>query len=89
MRVDAARLNLVLNDGFMAATVHNASLYGGSGRGRFEIDAREPATRMVHDLAFSNLDARRFLTDAINFANIEGRANCRSICVSRAARRAR
>lgn len=74
MRVDASRLNLVLNDGFMAATVHNVSLYGGSGRGRFEIDAREPATRMVQDLAFSNLDARRFLTDAINFGGIEGRA---------------
>jgi AsmA protein len=74
MRIDSSRLNLVLNDGFMAATVHNLSLYGGSGRGRFEIDAREPATRMAQDLAFSNLDARRFLTDAINFGGIEGRA---------------
>ena len=74
MRIDSSRLNLVLNDGFMAATVHNLALYGGSGRGRFEIDAREPATRMAQDLAFSNLDARRFLTDAINFGGIEGRA---------------
>lgn len=74
MRIDSSRLNLVLNDGFMAATVHNLALYGGSGRGRFEIDAREQATRMAQDLAFSNLDARRFLTDAINFGGIEGRA---------------
>lgn len=74
MRIDSSRLNLVLNDGFMAATVHNLALYGGSGRGRFEIDARVPATRMAQDLAFSNLDARRFLTDAINFGGIEGRA---------------
>ena len=74
MRIDASRLNLVLNDGFLAATLHNASLYGGSGRGRFEIDAREPATRIFQDLAFSGLDARRFLTDAVNFPNIEGRA---------------
>ncbi|MGQ0533491.1 MAG: AsmA family protein [Caulobacteraceae bacterium] len=74
MRIDSGRLNLVLNDGFMAATVHNLTLYGGSGRGRFEIDAREPATRMFQDLAFTNLDARRFLTDAINFSNIEGRS---------------
>lgn len=73
-RIDAARLNLVLNDGFLAATVHNLSLYGGSGRGRFEIDAREPETRIVQDLAFSNLSARSFLTDAFNFGNIEGRA---------------
>jgi len=74
MRVDNSHLNLVVNDGFMAATVHNVSLYGGSGRGRFEIDARQPAIRMVQDLAFSNLDAQRFLTDAFNFTNIEGRA---------------
>lgn len=74
MRIDASRVNLVLNDGFMAATVHNVSLYGGSGRGRFEIDARQPATRMSQDLAFTNLDARRFLSDAINYGGIEGRA---------------
>ncbi|MEZ5961626.1 MAG: AsmA family protein [Hyphomonadaceae bacterium] len=74
MRVDSSRLNLVVNDGFMAATVHNLSLYGGSGRGRFEIDARAPATQMLQDLAFSNLDARGFLSDAINYAGIEGRA---------------
>jgi len=74
MRFDSVRANLVMNDGYLAATLHNATLYGGSGRGRFEIDAREPTTRMVQDLAFTNLDARRFLSDAINFSSIEGRA---------------
>ncbi len=74
MRVESSRLNLVLNDGYMAATVHNVTLYGGSGRGRFEIDAREPMTRMAQDLAFNNLDARGFLSDAVNYAGIEGRA---------------
>jgi AsmA protein len=73
MRIDAGRLNLVLNDGYLAATLHNLSLYGGSGRGRFEIDAREPATRMLQDLAFDGIAARPFLTDAVNFSNIEGR----------------
>jgi AsmA protein len=58
----------------MAATVHNVTLYGGSGRGRFEIDAREPVARMAQDLAFTNLDARGFLSDAVNYAGIEGRA---------------
>ncbi|MEQ1708573.1 MAG: AsmA family protein [Terricaulis sp.] len=75
MRIDAARLNLVINDGFLAATLHNLSLYGGSGRGRFEIDARNADARIFQDLAFSGLDARRFLTDAINFSAIEGRAD--------------
>jgi AsmA protein len=74
MRIERARANVVINDGFMAATLQNVSLYGGSGRGRFEIDARAPAVRIVQELAFNNLDARRFLTDAINFTNLEGRA---------------
>lgn len=74
MRLDSARLNLVLNDGFLAATLHSAALYGGSGMGRFEIDAREPATRMFYDLAFSGVRARDFLGAAANFNNIEGRA---------------
>lgn len=74
MRVDSARLNLVLHDGFLAATLHNMGLYGGSGRGRIEIDARGPEVRISPDLAFDGLDARRFLSDAINFPNIEGRA---------------
>jgi AsmA protein len=74
LRLDRAQLNLVINDGYMAATLHNLSLYGGSGRGRFEIDARAPDVRILQDLAFNNVDARRFLGDAINFPNIEGRA---------------
>lgn len=73
MRIDRARLNLVINEGYLAATLHNVSLYGGSGRGRLEVDAREPAGRVVQDLAFDNLNAQPFLADAINFPNVEGR----------------
>jgi AsmA protein len=74
MRIDRARLNLVLHDGYLAATLHDLSLYGGSGRGRFEIDAREPAATFVQDFAFNGLNAQRFLSDAFNFSLIEGRA---------------
>jgi AsmA protein len=74
MRIDNSRASLVFNDGLLAATVHNMGLYGGTGSGRFEIDARQPDTRIVQDFAFSGLDARRFLTAAINYSNIEGRA---------------
>lgn len=74
MRIDRANLALVINDGFLASTLHNVTLYGGSARGRFEIDAREPATRIVQDLSVQGVDAQRFLSDAVNFAAIEGRA---------------
>lgn len=74
MRVDSARANLVINDGYLAATLQEIGLYGGSGRGRIEIDARQPAARLVQDMVFDGLDARAFLSDAINFSNIEGTA---------------
>jgi AsmA protein len=74
MRIDRAQLSLVLNDGFMAATLHNLTLYGGSGRGRFELEARDAGVRTMQDLVFDGVDAQRFLSDAVNFGNIEGRS---------------
>ena len=74
MRIDRAQLSLVLNDGFMAATLHNLTLYGGSGRGRFELEAQDAGVRTMQDLVFDGVDAQRFLSDAVNFGNIEGRS---------------
>lgn len=74
LRVDRARATIDLNNGFLAATVQEVRLYGGSGRGRFEIDARQAEVRIVQDFVFDNLDTRRFLSDAVNFSGIEGRS---------------
>ena len=74
LRIDRARLNIVINNGFLAATVQEVRLYGGAGRGRFEINARQSDVRMVHDFVFDNLDTRRFLSAAVNFSGIEGRS---------------
>lgn len=74
LRIDASRVALVLNDGYLASTLHSVSLYGGSATGRMEIDAREPSVRMVQDISVQGVDAQRFLSDAFNFTNIEGRA---------------
>lgn len=72
-RWERSRLSLVINDGYLAATLQNITLYGGSGRGRFEIDAREQNVRMVEDMIFEGVDTQHFLNDAVNFSNIEGR----------------
>lgn len=74
MRIDRARANIVINDGFLAGTVQEVRLYRGTGRGRFEIDARRADVRIVQDFAFENLDTQRFLTDAVNYAGLEGRS---------------
>ncbi|MFT3726530.1 MAG: AsmA family protein [Terricaulis sp.] len=73
-RFDAARLSVVINDGYLAATIQSLSLYGGSAHGRFEIDAREPDAKISEDMNFDGIDAQRFLSDAVNFTNIEGKA---------------
>ena len=73
-RIDASHITLVLNDGYLATTAQTLSLYGGSGHGRFEIDARTDDARFVQDLTFDNLNAQAFLADAVNYSGIEGRA---------------
>ena len=77
-RIDSAMVALVINDGYMAATLHRINLYGGSARGRLEIDARESNARIVQEMTLDNVDAQRFLSDAINFGNVEGRAEISS-----------
>ena len=74
MRIDRAVVSLVVNDGYLASTLHNVTLYGGSASGRMEIDARTADVKMVQDVRLHGVDALRFMSDAINFDNIEGRA---------------
>ncbi|MDX2275424.1 MAG: AsmA family protein [Hyphomonadaceae bacterium] len=74
MRIDSARVSVVLNDGFLASTLQDVRLYGGSASGRMEIDARALAVKLVQELSLQNVDAQRFLSDAINLQTIEGRA---------------
>lgn len=74
LQIESGMLNLVVNDGYLAATLHRVSLYGGSARGRFELDAREQSARVAEQFTATGLDAQRFLVDAVNLPNIEGTA---------------
>lgn len=89
MQIDGGMMNLVVNDGYLAATMHRLALYGGAARGRIELDARQPDVRFVEEITGTGLDAQRFLVDAINLTTIEGRAdltlNLRSQGASQAA----
>ncbi|MEZ6023613.1 MAG: hypothetical protein R3C16_09455 [Hyphomonadaceae bacterium] len=59
------------------------------GAGASEVDGRDPqSTKMVYDLAFDGVDTRRFLTDAVNFTNIEGRGEVSVNVRTEAARKA-
>lgn len=74
MRIDRSLVALVINDGYLASTLHNVTMYGGSARGRMEVDAREPDVKMMQDVALNGVDAQRFLSDSVNYDGIEGRA---------------
>lgn len=74
IQVDSAHVSLVLNDGFLASTLQDVRLYGGSAAGRLQIDARELEVKIEQEMRVQNVDAQRFLSDAVNFSNIEGRA---------------
>lgn len=73
IQTQRAQMSVVLNDGYLAATIHNVQLYGGSGHGRTEIDARAPDVRIVQEFAADHLDARGFLTAAIGLTSLSGR----------------
>lgn len=75
MTADSAMLSLVLNEGFLAATLHRLALYGGTGRGRVQIDARELDVRLAQELTVENVRAQPFLRDAVGYEGLEGTAN--------------
>ncbi|MGE3143181.1 MAG: AsmA family protein [Hyphomonadaceae bacterium] len=73
MHFDRTQLSLVVHDGYLAATLHQIGLYGGTGAGRVEIDARTPDTHFRQELRADGVDARAMLGDAVGFSNLEGR----------------
>ncbi|MBL8549158.1 MAG: AsmA family protein [Hyphomonadaceae bacterium] len=75
VQADAAELSMVLNQGFLAATLTKLELYGGRGSGRIEIDARAPAVRLAQELSVQGVRANDFLRDAFGFENLEGAAD--------------
>lgn len=74
VKLDRAKVDLVIHDGFLAATLSEITLYGGSGKGRIELDARAPDLRLRQQLDVTGIDAARFLADAAGFNSLEGRS---------------
>lgn len=75
MRIDASTLSIVVNDGFMASTIHQVDLYGGHAHGTLQVDARTATPHLTQDISVDGVDAQRFLNDGLNFNSVEGKAS--------------
>lgn len=83
LKLDRAKMDLVLHEGFLAATLSDIGLYGGAGKGRLELDARTPDLQVRQELDVTGIDAARFLADAAGFTRLEGRSNLKLSLSSR------
>jgi AsmA protein len=83
LKLDGAKLDVVVHDGYLAATLREVALYGGAGTGRMEIDARAPDLIVRHELDVSGLDAAAFLAAAAGFDRLEGKSALKLNLVSR------
>lgn len=72
LKADKARLSLAVNDGFLAATLYELSMYGGAGVGRLELDGRGNGLAFRQELDLTNVVVADFLKDAANVTNLEG-----------------
>ena len=76
-QVDRMGLTMSLNDGYLAATLHELGLYGGTGTGRVEVDARSEALRLTHDLSLDGVAVQSFLGNIFGFTLLEGSGQVR------------
>lgn len=76
-KLDRMGLTMTLNEGFLAATLHDLTLYGGAGVGRVEMDARTDSLRMTHDVSLDGVAVRTFLGDMLGFTQLEGSGQVR------------
>lgn len=75
MRIDNARMIVVLNEGFMAATLTRMEMYGGAGTGVVRIDARGTPLRFEESLDVENVRSLPLFTDAFGYGGLDATAN--------------
>jgi AsmA protein len=75
MKLDSSAIDVALKDGVMTAALNKLVFYGGTGTGVLIIDGRNPGMRLGNKLAARGVSAEPFLTDAIGFNKVQGKAN--------------
>jgi AsmA protein len=74
-RIDHARMTVVLNEGFLAATLTQMELYGGRGQGAVRIDARASPLRFEEQIDVDGVRSLGLFSDAFGFSALDATAN--------------
>lgn len=72
LKVDDARLHVVVQDARLSADLPRVALYGGQGSAHLDVDASGPAAVFANRLTINRVDAGAFLSDTIGVDKIEG-----------------
>ncbi|MGE3304095.1 MAG: AsmA family protein [Hyphomonadaceae bacterium] len=76
MKIDSADLDLKMRAGVMQAQINKFALYGGTGSGQLTLDGSAVGgMKMANRLSVKGVAAEPFLTDAIGFSKVSGRAS--------------
>jgi AsmA protein len=75
MKMDSSVMKVALKNGVMTADLDKLVFYGGTGTGVLIMDGRNPGMRLGAKLAARGVSAEPFLTDAIGFNKVQGKAN--------------
>jgi AsmA protein len=73
-KIDSGAIKATLYGGKLSAEIPSLALYNGSGTGSLEIDASGEVPTQHLQLSLANVDAYPFLSDAVEFQSIEGKA---------------
>jgi AsmA protein len=75
MKLDSSVMTIAIKNGLLNATLNKLALYGGAGSGVLTIDGRANGMKFANRLTLKSIDAEPFLTDAMAFNQITGRAD--------------
>ena len=75
INIDQSDIALAVKNRVMKATLNDARLYQGQGRGSFSVDGSGKAANIAANIALDGVSAQHLLKDAANFDMIAGKAN--------------
>ncbi len=72
IKIDRSALKVSLKDGLLVADLTELNLYGGTAKGRIEVDGRQKMPVVKKDFVIEGIEAQPLLIDAANFNRLEG-----------------